>query len=129
MKTLDDVIEGMQLTGEVNRHYREKHADVLHYLRMYQSALKALDENQQVVEDAVRQRDKHIKALAELAALREYWAKDQENPPLTWEELTGMVGQPVWVEYNLIFPMKMHEAEAGCGLLFKKLCRGDKAMN
>ena len=36
MRTLDEVIESMELTSDVNRHYREENADVLHYLKELQ---------------------------------------------------------------------------------------------
>lgn len=36
----------------------------------------------------------------ELTALRAYWEEQQANPPLTWKELRGMEGKPVWVEVD-----------------------------
>ena len=33
----------------------------------------------------------------ELAVLRDFWAEQQENPSLTWDELKSMEGKPVWV--------------------------------
>ena len=94
MRTLEEVIETMTLTCDVNSQYREQNADVLHYLKSYQDALKQMEENQQIIEDAVRQRDAHIKALAEL----------NRNEPLTWDELKQMEGMPVWVELGLLKP-------------------------
>ena len=90
MKTLEELIESMLLASEVNRQYREENADVLHYLKCYQDCLKQMENNQMIIEDAVRQRDAHIKALAEM----------KRNDPLTWDELRQMLGKPVWMEWN-----------------------------
>lgn len=49
-------------------------ADALHYLKAYKE-------------------DKD-----DLTALRAYWAEQQANPALTWDELKLMEGMPVWVE-------------------------------
>jgi len=48
-------------------------ADALHYLKEYQRLQIAF-----------------LKALADL----------EDNPPLDWDELKGMEGKPVWVEYT-----------------------------
>ena len=90
MRTLDEVIESMQLTSDVNRNYREENADVLHYLVEYRACQQHMQVVEQIRQDAVRQRDAHIKALAEL----------KRNDPLSWEELKQMEGKPVWVEYD-----------------------------
>lgn len=37
----------------------------------------------------------------DLTALRAFWKEQQENEPLTWDELKTMEGKPVWVEYCL----------------------------
>ena len=66
MKTLDELIEDMLLTSEVNSDYRAEHADEIHYLKLCQSYEQELEDIQQILEDAVRQRDNHIKALAEM---------------------------------------------------------------
>lgn len=34
---------------------------------------------------------------ADYVALKQYWAEQQENSPLTWEQLQSMEGKPVWV--------------------------------
>ena len=90
MRTLDEVIESMQLTSDVNRNYREENADVLHYLVEYRACQQHMEVVEQIRQDAVRQWDAHIKALAEL----------KRNDPLSWEELKQMEGKPVWVEYD-----------------------------
>ena len=90
MRTLDELIEEMQLKSDVNRNYREENADVLHYLVEYRACQQHMEVVEQIRQDAVRQRDAHIKALAEL----------KRNDPLSWEELKQMEGKPVWVEYD-----------------------------
>lgn len=88
MKSLDEVIEEMQLKSDVNRHYREENADVLHYLVLCREYKKQMEIVEQIKQDAVRQRDAHIKALADL----------KRNEPLTWDELRSMEGKPVYVK-------------------------------
>ena len=34
----------------------------------------------------------------DLTALRAYWKEQHENDALTWEQLTHMVGKPIWLE-------------------------------
>ena len=34
----------------------------------------------------------------DLTALRSYWAEQQANPVLSWDELRQMEGKPVWIE-------------------------------
>ena len=71
-------------------------ADALHYLKMYRSdqiqweADRKLwtDKQEQVVEA----RQKYIDKLKELEI-------GTLNDPLTWDELKGMEGKPVWIEY------------------------------
>ena len=36
----------------------------------------------------------------DLTAIRAYWAEQQANPPLTWDELKTMEGKPVWLEWS-----------------------------
>lgn len=35
--------------------------------------------------------------LTDYVALKQYWAEQQANPALTWDELKTMEGKPVWV--------------------------------
>ena len=39
----------------------------------------------------------------DLSALRAFWAEQQANDPLTWDELKQMEGKPVWVEEPSFF--------------------------
>lgn len=64
--------------------------DAVHYLVEYRACQQHMEVVEQIRQDAVRQRDAHIKALGDL----------KRNDPLTWDELRQMEGKPVWVEYN-----------------------------
>lgn len=49
--------------------------------------------------------DDALHYLKEFQGLSKMWNdkldKEQENPPLTWDELKQMRGKPVWVEHHL----------------------------
>lgn len=90
MKTLDEVIKALEYCGDGNSNtcigcpyadvdgeaacFDHDREDALQYLREYQRLQIAF-----------------LKALADL----------EDNPPLTWDELKGMEGKPVWVEHRL----------------------------
>ena len=81
MNTLDEVIATMEhpLYGADDGFAEiaeDDIADALNYLRAYRD-----DRN-------------------DLTALRAFWAEQQANPPLTWDELRQMEGKPVWVEWS-----------------------------
>ena len=80
MKTLDEVIA--ELEDE------ELFADALFYLKEYKSDKEELDST----------RLAYLDILTDYVALKNNWAEQQENPPLTWDELKTLVGKPVWVE-------------------------------
>lgn len=52
--------------------------------------------------------DDALHYLKEFQGLSKMWNdkldKEQENPPLTWDELLKMEGKPVWVEDNIDEP-------------------------
>ena len=93
--------------------------DALHYLKAFRDAKDTLVREKDRYAEAVKNCEraegiyKQKQKAAEdalwickedkddLTALRAYWAERQENRPLTWDELKGMEGKPVWVEYNL----------------------------
>lgn len=92
MKTLDEVIKGMEHCHEDNcmecpYQFEPKdfdcitqcqYTDALHYLKEYQK-----------IED-------------EYHELKDWWAEEYvTNDPLTWDELKQMEGKPVWVEHHL----------------------------
>lgn len=92
MKTLDEVIDNFEKACDLERRCEgcsgclgqengcpndgaECVPDALHYLKEYQK-----------IED-------------EYEELKDWWAEEHaENEPLSWDELKGMVGKPVWVE-------------------------------
>lgn len=92
MKTLDEVIKAYEYCidnnyrdcrgcpygcedGESDCANAEEKTDALHYLKEYQK-----------IED-------------EYEELKDWWAEEHaENVPLTWDELKGMEGKPVWIE-------------------------------
>ncbi len=89
MKTLDEVIEniikqsGLEIRNvrkpDRDRFWvdRDTYNDTLQYLRKYRE-----------IED-------------EYNELKDWWAEEYvTNDPLTWDELKGMEGKPVWVEYE-----------------------------
>lgn len=128
MKTLDEVIEQHEYCLAIGEsacggcRYRDEDGvcrmreNALPYLKQYRSdkAMWEADRNwyQGFVDSYIKSRDKHQTAVIELkhkekevndiltdyVALKQYWAEQQENPPLTWDELKSMEGKPVWVE-------------------------------
>lgn len=98
MKTLDEVIKALE-ENPVPMAYTAKVAvqeedlfDALSYLKMYRSDQLQWEVDRKGYLDWIDQykeaREKHQQAVIEL----------KKNPPLTWEELKGMDGKPVWVE-------------------------------
>ena len=127
MKTLDEVIKGFECCENTdcdNCPYKilfnddshvpcnqfSKDEDALYYLREWKSYQGHMEVVDQIHKDAVRQRDLHIKALADLkkkeyelsAMFDEYQAKVAEDPnePLDWEELCKMGDKAVWIEVH-----------------------------
>lgn len=74
MKTLDEVIEAIEVCRDSYVAGKIIKSDAIQYLKEYQRLQIAF-----------------LKALADL----------EDNPPLTWDELKGMEGKPVWVEHRL----------------------------
>ena len=99
MKTLDEVIKVMDYVEfcctncKLQYDCDEKECfleDALNYLKEFKSAKDELDST----------RLAYLDILTDYVALKNYWAEQQVNPPLTWDDLTGLVGKPVWVEYT-----------------------------
>ena len=133
MRTLDEVIKAWSICFSDNSRsnctgcpyadedgdaacFNHDREDALHYLKMYRSDKlqweadkKAYDdERQKAIHATKKARERYI-VLAkdtkdELAVLRDYWAEQQANNPLTWDELKSMEGKPVWVEDNIDEP-------------------------
>ena len=115
MRTLDEVIEsittqsGLEIRNvrkpERDRFWvdRQTYNDALHYLKTYRENQQTCIENSRKAKKA---RELYLESAEELNALRDYWAEQQENPALTWDELKTMEGKPVWVEYGKDLCMK-----------------------
>lgn len=128
MKTLDEVIEsittqsGLEIRNvrkpERDRFWvdRDTYNDALLYLKMYRSDKIQWETDRKMWAEKgpeiEKKQDKLIKAAkgfqkakaemeeisADYVALKQWWAEQQDNPPLTWDELKEMQGKPVWME-------------------------------
>ena len=101
MKTLDEVIdycEGKQTCGEWIGI-----ADALYYLKAFREAKDALFADQKRTIEAYCQW-KDAKEKLEAQTSRTMWVDNHfqfeisDNPPLTWDELKQMKGEPVWIQ-------------------------------
>ena len=107
MKTLDEVIEAFE-TCIVPKNVFCKGCgfedrcriteDALHYLKEYKNAGINLEKLRENIEKYAETRVKMEDILADYVALKQWWAEQQVNPPLSWDELKTMEGKPVWVE-------------------------------
>lgn len=111
MMTLDEVIENLSVKQSLkdlgHRPDPDEIADALYYLREYQEHMKwhayeehCLDNEKKTLQEKKAEFDE---VLTDYVALRQWWTEQQENPPLTWDELKGMVGKPVWMECEYFF--------------------------
>ena len=120
MKTLDEVIEAM--TNEICLNSKADcwevpvnlYGVIIHYLHKYRSEKKLWEADRKMWaekgSEIEKKQDKLIKAAkdfqkakaemedisADYVALKQWWA--EQNPPLTWDELKGMEGKPIWIE-------------------------------
>ena len=93
MKSLDEVIESMELISDVNMPYRVEHADALHYLKGYRIVTDICNRHgiasvfgQMLPDPEKTDRDKKIN-----------FDNAYDNDPLTWDELQQMEGKPVYI--------------------------------
>lgn len=112
MKTLDEVIKAFEICigyycsnaehdvcpylGESDMGcMKEPEKDALYYLKMYRSDQIQWEADRKLWVDKQKQvdeaRQKYIDKLKELEI-------GTLNDPLTWDELKGMEGKPVWIE-------------------------------
>lgn len=103
MKTLDETIAEMEAMGFIGL------ADALHYLKEYKIKRERIMAKAQDCEDAEKRLQDEIARyqetvkeyediLTDYVALKQYWAEQQSNEPLTWSELKQMERMPVWIE-------------------------------
>ena len=108
MMTLDEVIENLSVKQSLkdlgHRPDPDEIADALYYLREYQEHMKwhayeehCLDNEKKTLQEKKAEFDE---VLTDYVALRQWWTEQQENPPLSWEQLKTMEGKPVWLEWS-----------------------------
>ena len=111
MRTLDEVITLMEDERRCDvPMYKD---DALYYLKEYKIKrervmVKAQDceDTEKRLQDEIARYQEAVKEYEEIltdyVALKQYWAEQQANEPLTWVELAQMVanGKPVWIEMN-----------------------------
>ena len=106
MKTLDEVIEaerhciGIGCRGcpyDIVTYGGscECDEDALYYLEKYRDNFEARNDQVERYQKAAKDCEE---ILTDYVALKQYWAEQQENEPLTWDELRQMEGKPVWIE-------------------------------
>ena len=115
MKMLDEVIKAFEIhtNPEAGRcitdcpyHgecvHDEEMKDALHYLKEYKIKRERIMAKAQDCEDAEKRLQDEIavykEILTDYVALKQYWAEQQSNEPLTWSELKQMESKPVWIE-------------------------------
>ena len=84
MKTLDEVI------FEAPYSPTPWEADALNYLKEYKDDKDELNIT----------RLAYLDILTDYVALKNFWAEQQANPPLTWDELCKMEATQVWLEWS-----------------------------
>lgn len=108
--TLEEVIKVMNVCDETQRLIciecpyavdckdvpgKKLRADALYYLQKYQEHYKARNDQVERYQKAAKDCEE---ILTDYVALKQWWTEQQENPPLSWDELKQMEGKPVWIE-------------------------------
>lgn len=75
--------------------------DALYYLEKYRDNFEARNDQVERYQKAAKDCEE---ILTDYVALKQYWAEQQENEPLSWDELRQMEGMPVWIEIGLLPP-------------------------
>lgn len=78
------------MTEKIMQQGQENEARCQAEITRYQEAVIELKHKEKEVNDI----------LTDYVALKQYWAEQQANPDLTWEELKQMEGKPVWYEHE-----------------------------
>ena len=102
MKTLDEVIEGIEACRDSYVAGKIIKDDALHYLKAFRDAKDTLEAEKDRYAEAVRNceqaENRFRKMEDELNDIRRKHIEQMKKDPLTWDELTQMEGKPVWVE-------------------------------
>ncbi len=85
-KIYEDMTEKIMQQGQENEARCQ--AEITRYLEAVKNCKEAENKYKKLADEATD----------DLTALRAYWAEQQANPALTWDELRTMEGKPVWVE-------------------------------
>ena len=95
MKTLDEVISAVHHCGLLTGFddYYEYDGGCPY------ADCSACEKKRMLGKDVIKYLTAYKDDKNDLTALRAYWAEQQENNPLTWDELKSMEGKPVWVEH------------------------------
>ena len=112
MKTLEETIDGLKICFDSSKYCEEcpyeKHhnidsviplcidmltQDAIYYLKFF----KDYSIRQKELSDKLLQKMQQMKLVQNLVEVD----NKEENPPLTWDELKDMAGQPVWVEWTV----------------------------
>jgi hypothetical protein len=130
MKTLDEVIMCLEGCGHIDcddcpYHYEDEkievddcaqtYKDALHYLKKYRDNYKARNDQIERYQKAAKDCEE---ILTDYVALKQYWAEQQANHALSWDELRAMEGKPVWVEYNRHLSEKAQALSKGWFVIF-----------
>ena len=96
MKTLNEVIKAAHHCGLISGFdYSYEYDGGCPY-----EDCSVCEQKRMLGKDVIRYLEAYKEDRNDLTALRAYWAEQQENKPLTWQELKQMEGKPVWVEVD-----------------------------
>ena len=94
MKTLDEVIKAAHHCGLISGfddYYKYDGGCP------YEDCSKC-EKKRMLGKDIIKYLEAYKDDKDDLTALRAYWAEQQANSALTWEELQKMTGKPIWIE-------------------------------
>lgn len=95
MKTLNEVIEAIEVCRDSYVAGKIIKSDALHYLKEYKEAGINLIKLRENIESYAMARVNFEEAYNVCLKIQE---ENDRNDPLSWEELQGMEGKPVWIE-------------------------------
>ena len=96
MKTLDEVIKAYEICLNIN----ETSCRDCPYTEFNAEGKWACSLCGNCTEDVLQYLKAYREDKDDLTALRAFWTEQQANPPLDYETLKTMLGQPVWLVYD-----------------------------